>query len=138
LADWRLEALVTIAHAQYLRKEYGANIIFGMPRWKHGAGVLIDVAPAFYGDAEYEFVGALCSLAIPSALPWFSTREHFDLSARCARGGGCLFTLDCSTSVGGYSSSDGFAQFPVYSRPFPEGIKWLRSLGFDPQIHLPW
>ncbi|MBI4050693.1 MAG: hypothetical protein HY396_01815 [Candidatus Doudnabacteria bacterium] len=138
LADWRFDALVTLDHALYLRKEYGANIIFGMPRWKYGAGTPMHTAPAFYGDKEYEFVGALYSLAIPEALPWFSTREHFDLSARCAKGGGCMFTLDCSTEVGGYTKQGGFAQFPVYSRSFSEGVEWLRNLGFNPQIHLPW
>lgn len=138
LADWRFDALATLDHALYLRKEYGANIIFGMPRWKDGAGIPMHTAPAFYGDKEYEFVGALYSLAIPEALPWFSTREHFDLSARCAKGGGCVFTLDCSTEVGGYTKQGGFAQFPVYSRSFGQGVEWLKNLGYDPQIHLPW
>ncbi|MEK9151135.1 MAG: hypothetical protein AAB547_00720 [Patescibacteria group bacterium] len=138
LADWRFDALATLDHALYLRKEYGANIIFGMPRWKDGAGIPMHTAPAFYGDKEYEFVGALYSLAIPEALPWFSTREHFDLSVRCAKGGGCMFTLDCSTEVGGYTKEGGFAQFPVYSRSFAQGVEWLRNLGYDPQIHLPW
>ncbi len=138
LADWRLEALATIVHAQHLRKEYGAEIIFGMPRWKYGTGALIQTVPSFYGDAEYEFVGALYSLAVAEALVWFSTREHFDLSVRCARGGGCLFTLDCSTAVGGYTSTNGFSQFPVYSGSFAEGVEWLQELGFDPQTHLPW
>lgn len=138
LADWRFDALATLDHALYLRKEYGANIIFGMPRWKDGAGIPMHTAPAFYGDKEYEFVGALYSLAIPEALPWFSTREHLDLSARCAKGGGCMFTLDCSTEVGGYTKQGGFAQFPVYSRSFAQGVEWLRNLGYNPQIHLPW
>lgn len=138
LTDWRFETLATIAHAQYLQKEYGANIIFGMPRWKPSPATQSQVAPAYYGDAEYEFVGMLYSLAAPSALPWFSTREHFDLSARGAAGGGCLFTLDCSTAVGGYTSTGGAPQFPVYSRSFKEGKEWLQKLGFDPQVHLPW
>jgi 2-iminoacetate synthase len=138
LADWRFEVLATIQHARYLQEEFGANVIFGMPRWKNGAGIPIHVAPAFYGDKEYELVGALYSLAIPDALVWFSTREHFELSARCARGGGCIFTLDCSTEVGGYTRKEGFAQFPVYSKTFADGVEWLKSLGFQPEIHLPW
>ncbi len=140
LTDWRFESLATIQHARYLQREYGANIIFGMPRWKYGLGIPLSLAPAFYGDKEYEFVGALYSLAIPESLPWFSTREHFDLSARCARGGGCMFTLDCSTEVGGYTGMhlDLFAQFPAYTRSFGKGVGWLRELGFNPQIHLPW
>ncbi len=139
LSDWGFDALATLDHALYLRKAHGANIIFGMPRWKDGSsGIPMHAAPAFYGDKEYELVGALYSLAIPEALPWFSTREHFELSAQCAKGGGCMFTLDCSTEVGGYTKRGGFGQFPVYSRSFKEGTKWLQELGFKPEIHLPW
>lgn len=137
LADWRFDALATIDHALYLRKEHGANVIFGMPRWK-GVASASRTEGSCYGDLEYEFVGALYSLVIPESLPWFSTRELFDLSAQCATGGGCLFTLDCSTEVGGYTRNGGSAQFPVYSRAFAEGSEWLQSLGYLPQIHLPW
>lgn len=138
LADWHFDALATLTHAQYLRQEYGANIIFGMPRWKNGSGTPMRVSPSFYGDGTYELVGALYSLAMPDALPWFSTREHFDLSLECARGGGCVFTLDCSTEVGGYTRQGGSAQFPVYTRGFNEGVAWLRQHDLQPQIHLPW
>jgi len=137
LADWRFEALVAIDHASYLREEYNANIIFGMPRWKAGGDVPLAFAPAPYGDTEYEFVGMLYSLAMPEALPWFSTREDFDLSAHAARGGGCMFTLDCSTAVN-YDDKDGASQFPVNSYPFKCGMKQLKQLGFNPQVHLPW
>lgn len=136
LADWRYEVLATIAHAGYLRKEYGANIIFGMPRWKKGQGV--NIKPYVYDDRMYEFVGALYSLAIPESLPWFSTREDFKLSARVAGGGGCMFTLDCSTEVGGYSHGSGTPQFPVYSRPYQAGVRWLNEMGFKTKIYLPF
>ncbi len=136
LADWRFEALATIEHAQYLSNEYGANVIFGMPRWKPGPNTQINAVP--YVDDEYELVGALYFLALPGSLVWFSTREHFDRSAHCARGGGCLFTLDCSTAVGGYTSIGGQPQFPVYTLSFKEGVPWLEGLGFKPQFHLPW
>lgn len=137
LANWSFEVLATIDHAHYLRKEYGANVIFGMPRWKGAAGMSRPEV-SDYRDDEYEFVGALYSLSVPESLPWFSTREPFDLSARCATGGGCLFTLDCSTEVGGYTRNGGNAQFPVYSQSFDLGSEWLRSLGYSPQVHLPW
>jgi 2-iminoacetate synthase len=138
LADWRFEALATISHAQYLQNEYGANIIFGMPRWKYGKSTPMHVAPSFYGDKDYELVGILYSLAIPDSLVWFSTREHFDLSVQCARGGGCLFTLDCSTEVSGYTKPEGTEQFPVYTRPFTDGVSWLQGMDFDTRINLPW
>jgi 2-iminoacetate synthase len=137
LTDWRFDALATIRHAQYLQKEYDANIIFGMPRWKDDPTKPIDFTNRTYTDNQYEFVGALYSLAMPDALPWFSTRENFDLSAKAAKGGGCIFTLDCSTEVGGYAEK-GYAQFPVYSMPHDEGVTWLQNKGFNPQKHLPW
>ncbi|MCL5410662.1 MAG: hypothetical protein M1324_02270 [Patescibacteria group bacterium] len=136
LSDWRFEALATICHARYLQSEYGANIIFGMPRWKEAPG--IDFVPTQYTDEDYLLVGALYSLSIPESLPWFSTREPFDLSAKASEGGGCLFTLDCSTKVGGYLSPKGEEQFPVYSYDFRTGTSRLRELGFKPEVHLPW
>lgn len=138
LADWRFETLATIEHALYLRNEYAANIIFGMPRWKSGSGIPMRSAFTPYGDEAYGFVGALYSLAMPEALPWFSTREDFELSALSAKGGGCMFTLDCSTEVGGYTRKGGAPQFPVHSRSLEQGVSWLRQRGFDPHVHLPW
>lgn len=134
LDDTWPEALSTIVHARYLANEYGSNIIFGMPRWKGNGG---DITPVEYSDDDYIFVGALYSLAIPDSLVWFSTREDFGLSAEAAKGGGCLFTLDCSTKVG-YSNQEGSAQFPVHSMEIEQGIPWLEGLGFDTHIYLPW
>jgi len=139
LYDWRFDAIATIEHALYLRGNYQAKIIFGMPRWKPGAGSPLKAAKTLYGDEAYKFIGALYSLALPQdSLVWFSTREEFNVSADCARGGGCLFTLDCSTEVGGYTKGGGFEQFPVYSYALKEGKKKLIRLGFNPQINLPW
>jgi 2-iminoacetate synthase len=144
LAPWQFEVLATLWHALYLRTRYRANIIFGMPRWKpgddgkKGTGTTlggIELSP--YTDADYVFVGALYSLTVPDAMPWFSTREQFELREEAAAGGGCLFTLDCSTEVGGYTRK-GFAQFPVHSRPFAGGVEWLRGRGFVPRTRLPW
>lgn len=136
LADWRYEVLSTITHAKYLKYEYGANIIFGMPRWKKAPGA--NIKPCAYNDQMYEFVGALYSLSISKSLPWFSTREDFNLSAKAAGGGGCMFTLDCSTEVGGYSHRGGIPQFPVFSMSYQTGVKWLNEMGFKTEIHLPF
>lgn len=133
LADWKYEALSTIAHALYLQNTYGTRIIFGMPRLKGSP-----ISSADYSDEAYRFVGAVYSLVMPDSLPWFSTREVFELSAEAAKGGGCIFTLDCSTEVGGYTRKDGFAQFPVYSKSFSDGMNWLRELRFNPKTALSW
>jgi len=88
-------------------------------------------------DDNWKFVASIYKLVLPNTLPWFSTRENFELSKKVIQGGGALFTLDCSTAVGGYTLSDKFSQFPVYSKGLSKGIKWLKSLGYNPEIHLP-
>ncbi len=134
---WRFETLACMAHAEYLTKEYGCRIIFGMPRWKGQAGSSsFTAAPYAYDEEMYAFVGALYSWMFPSSMPWFSTREDFELSAQAAKGGGCLFTLTCSTVVGGYTRQ-GAAQFPVFSRGYKEGVTWLKEKGFSVETTLP-
>jgi 2-iminoacetate synthase len=137
LADWRYEALSALQHGEYLCEEYGSKIIWGMPRWKSGHSGETR-APVEYSDLDYELVGAVYSLFMPNSLPWFSTREDFSLSSRAASGGGCLFTLTCSTEVGGYTRRDGFAQFPVFTRSLEEGRQWLTTEGFKVLTTLPW
>ena len=137
LADWKVECLMALAHGQYLNEAYGANIIFGMPRWKGGEGTVVEAKP--YSDREYRFVGALYSLFLPGALVWFSTREAYGFSVECAAGGGCLFTLDCSTEVGGYTRKGTTApQFPVHTMDIEQGLPWLVEHGFQPELSLPW
>jgi 2-iminoacetate synthase len=137
LYDWRFETLATMTHARYLRDIYGANVIFGMPRHK-GAGAEDDLHLRPYSDDEYRFVGALYSLAMPDAMPWFSTREDFHLSYAAASGGGCLFTVDCSTVVGGYWQPRGRGQFPVYSQRLETARVEMAEKGFAPRTTLPW
>ena len=137
--DWREESLMTLSHMQYLIETYGnqVDIIFGMPRWIRTPNIPLQANPSDYTDQAYEFVGALYSLFMPRGLVWFSTREEFKLSAQAAKGGGCLFTLDCSTEVDGYRKS-GYAQFPVHSMNIEQGIPWLQTQGYDPRTSLPW
>lgn len=136
ISDWSFDALATISHAQYLQKKYDAHIIFGMPRFKTSEG-LSDFVPTEYTDEQYKFVGALFTLA--GGLPWFSTREEFNLSEQAAKGGAVLWTDTCSTAPGGYfvKAGIGKSQFPVYSRSFEDGTDSLIEKGFRPQIHLP-
>lgn len=53
----------------------------------------------------------------PFALPFLNTREAWDLNVNLARGGGVIFTFDCSTIPGGYSIGTKGYQFPTYSFP---------------------
>ncbi len=140
--DWREESLMTLSHMQYLLETYNTDespvrIIFGMPRWIRTSNIHLQENSSNYDDQAYQFVGALYSLFIPEGLVWFSTREEFELSAQAAKGGGCIFTLDCSTAVDGYRKK-GYAQFPVNSMKIDQGIPWLRNQGYNPRTSLPW
>jgi len=137
LYGWRFETLATMTHARYLRDTYGANIIFGMPRYKDAGGEDgLHLLP--HSDDEYRFAGALYSLAMPDAMPWFSTREDFGLSYAAATGGGCLFTVDCSTVVGGYWQPRGRGQFPVYTQRLEAALPEIAEKGFAARTTLPW
>ncbi len=140
--DWSEESLMTLSHMQYLVETYDTDkdpvrIIFGMPRWIRTPNIPLQETPGNYDDRAYQFVGALYSLFVPKGLVWFSTREEFELSAQAARGGGCLFTLDCSTEVDGYRKR-GYPQFPVNSMNIEQGIHWLQSQDYNPRTSLPW
>lgn len=138
LYDWKFEVLALFTHGRYLEETYGISpFIIGTPRWRYAEGCVIKKDPYEYPDEAWLLASAIYKLAFPKSLPWFSTREKFELSKKVARGGGALFTLDCSTAVGGYTLRKDFPQFPVYSKNLSEGIKWLKSLGFKPEIHLP-
>ena len=139
LYDWKFEVLALFTHGRYLEETYRVSpFIIGTPRWRYAKGCVIKKDPYEYPDDAWLLASAIYKLAFPKSLPWFSTRERFELSKEAARGGGALFTLDCSTAVGGYTLKKEFPQFPVYSKNLSEGKKWLKSLGFKPEIHLPY
>jgi len=138
LYDWKFEVLALFTHGRYLEETYGIPpFIIGTPRWRYAKGCVIKKDPFEYSDKTWLLASAIYKLAFPKSLPWFSTREKFELSKEAARGGGALFTLDCSTVVGGYTLKKDFPQFPVYSKNLSGGIKWLKSLDYKPEIHLP-
>ncbi len=139
LYDWKFEVLALFTHGSYLEKTYGIPpFIIGTPRWNYAQGCKIKKAPYEYSDEAFLLVAAIYKLAFPKSLPWFSTREKFELSKKSARGGGALFTLDCSTTVGGYTLRKDFPQFPVYSKDLSQGKEWLKSLDYKPEVHLPY
>ncbi len=138
LYDWRFELLALFSHAKYLEETYGKPpFIIGTPRWKFAKGCAIESEPYKYSDEAWLLASAIYKLVFPKSLPWFSTREQFELSDKATKGGGALFTLDCSTAVGGYTIRKDFPQFPVYSKSLSEGIDWLKSEGYKPEFHLP-
>jgi len=136
LYDWKFEVLALFSHGKYLEETYGVSpFIIGTPRWKYAKGCVIKKGSDF-SDENWLLASAIYKLAFPKSLPWFSTREKFELSKEAAKGG-AVFTLDCSTAVGGYTLRKDSPQFPVYSKSLKKGIKWLESFGYKPEFRFP-
>ena len=77
---------------------------------------------------------ALHNLFLPTTAPFVSTREEWDVCLELARGGGCLFTLNCSTTPGGYSLHHQGCQFTTQSFDAPVYAGKLRAEGLNPEF----
>lgn len=87
-----------------------------------------------YTVTRQEFLAtlALHNLFAPTTAAFVSTREDWELCLEMARGGGCLFTLNCSTTPGGYSLSHCGCQFTSGSYDAPVYSTRLKAEGFEP------
>ncbi len=116
LADWRRDWWMLMRHQEYLRRRCGTRAgIIGTPRLKPAPGAAVQATPFIPTRQEYLFALALQQVFSPLALPFVSTREDWDVCVEMARGGGCLFTFNCSTIPGGYSLGSRGAQFETRS-----------------------
>lgn len=116
LSDWRTDWAFLFAHEGYLLHKYGAKpAILGVPRLKCADGALLKNSDFIPTDEEFSFVISLHNLFSPETLPFINTRESWALCTALAAGGGCLFTLNCSTIPGGYSLGSKGYQFPTLS-----------------------
>ena len=75
---------------------------------------------------------ALHNVFSPATAAFVSTREPWDICVELARGGGCLFTLNCSTTPGGYSLQRDGCQFSSGTYDAPIYSAKLRAEGFKP------
>ncbi len=116
LADWRRDWAMLLRHQEYLHKRHGVLAgIIGTPRLKPAPGASLNETPFIPTQDEYLFALAVQQVFSPLALPFVSTREDWDVCVEMARGGGCLFTFNCSTIPGGYSLGHRGAQFQTRS-----------------------
>jgi hypothetical protein len=74
----------------------------------------------------------------PDVRPFVSTREPFELCVQLARGGGCLFTFNCSTIPGGYTLYRPGFQFPSGSYDAPAYSRKLAELGLSTDWNWAW
>jgi 2-iminoacetate synthase len=135
LSDWRRDWAMLMLHEEYLRRQCGRGAtILGIPRLKAAPGALFQEATFTPSRQGFLAAVALHNLFAPSTAAFVSTREDWDLCVELARGGGCLFTLNCSTTPGGYSLKYGGCQFSARSYDAPVYARRLRGEGFTPMF----
>lgn len=133
LSGWRRDWSMLMQHEEYLRRQCGKSAsILGLPRLKHAPGAAMHGSQFIPTTREFIATLALHNLFSPATAPFISTREDWDTCVQIARGGGCLFTLNCSTIPGGYSLRSRGGQFANNSFDAPVYAPQLRSLGYDP------
>jgi 2-iminoacetate synthase len=133
LAEWRQDWAMLMLHEDYLQQHYGRGAtILGIPRLKRAPGALLQESPFTPTRQEFVVTVALHNIFSPTTAAFVSTREEWDVCIELARGGGCLFTLNCSTTPGGYSLQHGGCQFTSQSYDAPVYSAKLRSEGLEP------
>ena len=132
LSDWRRDWAMLMRHEEYLTQTIGDVRILGIPRLKLAPGAPLREAPFLPSRSEFLAMVALHNLFSPATAPFVSTREDWDLCVELARGGGCLFTLNCSTTPGGYSLHHEGCQFTSHSYDAPTYATKLRGEGLEP------
>jgi hypothetical protein len=120
-------------HEEYLKRNYGTGAtILGTPRLKLAPGAVLQDTPYLLTRQEFLVTVALHNIFSPTTAAFASTREDWDVCLELARGGGCLFTLNCATTPGGYSLHYGGCQFTARSFDAPIYSGKLKLEGLDP------
>jgi 2-iminoacetate synthase len=133
LAPWREDWLTLMAHEQYLRETYGVDAaILGVPRLKPAKGALVQTTDYIPSDQEYLLAIAVHNLFSPVTVPFVNTRERWALCIEAVRGGGAIFTFNCTTIPGGYTQGTKGYQFPTGDFPAAECMPKLRAEGLSP------
>ena len=135
LSDWRFDWAMLMQHEAYLRPIRGADVsILGTPRLKPAAGALLKTTPMIPTTEEFLCAVAVHNIFSPNTHAFVNTREDLPMCIELARGGGCLFTFNCSTIPGGYSLGRQGYQFPTGSYDAPEFTKVLQARGLVPVL----
>jgi 2-iminoacetate synthase len=133
LADWRRDWAMLMLHEEYLHRRRSRGLtILGIPRLKPAPGAPFQESPFTPTRQEFLVTVALHNIFSPETAAFVSTREDWEVCLELARGGGCLFTLNCSTTPGGYSLQHGGCQFTAHSYDAPIYSAKLESEGLDP------
>ena len=144
LADWKLETLSLVAHAQYLMKHYrvGPHTI-SFPRIRPASGVTIEeVAKNDVGDRDFLRLIAILRLSVPYTGLIVTAREPAELRKVALGFGVSQIDAGSRLEIGGYVEA-GDAQTQVLEkeqfelgdvRPLDEVIRQLLQDGFVPSF----
>jgi len=133
LSDWRRDWAMLMLHEEYLRSNYGRGAtILGTPRLKMAPGAVFQDSSFVPTRQEFVSTVALHNVYSPATAPFVSTREDWDVCVQLAHGGGCLFTLNCSTTPGGHSLPHSGCQFTSQSYDAPIYSAKLKAEGIEP------
>lgn len=133
LAGWRRDWSMLAAHQRWLRRRCGRGPnILGIPRLRPAPGAPYDPGAFLPSDAVFRSLVAWHNALFPDVMPFVSTREPFETCLQLAAGGGCLFTLNCSTVPGGYTLDHRGAQFRTGDYDAPVFTPRLRAAGLEP------
>lgn len=133
LSDWKRDWAMLMLHEEYLQQHYGGGAtILGLPRLKPAPGAPFQELCFVPSRQEFLVTVALHNTFSPTTAAFVSTREDWDLCVELARGGGCLFTLNCSTTPGGYSLQHSGCQFAAHSYDALIYSTKLKAEGLDP------
>lgn len=134
LADWRRDWSMLVLHQRWLRANYGRGPnILGIPRLRPAPGAPYHERQFVPSDGAFRSLVAWHNALFPEVLPFVSTREDFETCLQLAAGGGCLFTLNCSTVPGGYTLPNRGAQFVTGNYDAPAFAPRLRAAGLRPE-----
>jgi 2-iminoacetate synthase len=132
LSEWRRDWAMLMQHEEYLFKTYRRPAsILGIPRLKHAPGAIMHDSEFIPSDEQFIATMALHNVFSPSTAAFVSTREDWETCVQLAKGGGCLFTLNCSTIPGGYALDGHGGQFANFSFDAPVFVPRLKDLGFE-------
>ena len=132
LSDWRRDWAMLISHEAYLTEHYGIGpSILGIPRLKPVAGASFKYSAFTPSRDQFTSAVALHNLFAPDVLPFVNTREDWKTCLELVRGGGALFTFNCSTIPGGYSLGVSGMQFPTNSFDVAVASASVQSAGYE-------
>lgn len=133
LSDWRKDWSMLAVHQRWLRRRCGRGPnILGIPRLRPAPGAPFEPGGLLPGDGVFRSLVAWHNALFPDVMPFVSTREEFETCLQLAAGGGCLFTLNCSTVPGGYTLDHRGAQFRTGDYDALRFTPRLRAAGLEP------